>query len=721
MLPGTQFAGLSLEIRKDRMNRDDIIVIGVDIGGTFTDFVAIDRTTALIAPHKELTTPDQPEKAVLSGLQVLLSKLGVELADVNAIVHGTTLATNLLVERKGDRVGLITTRGFGDVIEIARERRFDPYRLAIEPPRPLVPPEFRREISERTRPDGTVETEPSDPEVRRAVVELRAADCRSLAVALLFSPANPGNERAIRDICDSVDPEIYVSLSSDIDNELAEYERTSTTVINAYIQPTLAEYLQMLEKTLASGGYPNQLFVMLSSGGVARSEMAREYPVRFIESGPVGGVMATASLARRLGLGRAVAFDMGGTTAKIAVVNDYEPETGKSFEVARVEWHRPGSGLPVRSPILELIEIGLGGGSIGRVDALGALAIGPDSAGASPGPACYERGGTNATTTDSDLILGYIDPVSIAGGMVTISKEAAQTAVGVLASALGSSVADCAWAMHRVANEEMAISARLHLMERGYRASDYALVASGGAGPVHAYRLAEILDMSTIVYPIGAGVMSALGFVTSPVSISVFRPRIEQLADIEDEVIRNEHASMEDEARSECVRAGIPAADISLEWYCRVSCQGQRDELEVRIDPADGSADETLGDQITSEFARRYKALFGIQHPAVPLQVAGWRIVAKGPEAAFRFAREADTWQRPAGTRTRTAFFPEAGGWIVTPVVRRDELPPGAQVAGPLIVEEAESTLVIGPTWAGVVDETTLAIVVTKEGAGPVR
>lgn len=694
------------------------IVVGIDIGGTFTDFVALNRRTAIVAQHKELTTPDEPQRAVLHGLDQLLQKMNVAMPAVAAIVHGTTLATNLLIERKGAQVGLLTTEGFADVVEIARERRFDAYNLAIEPPTPLVSAPFRREIVERTLADGTVAVLPSEESIRQAVEELRSLGCRTIAVAFLFAPVNPGNERTVRAVSNAVDPQLYVSLSSEVDGHLGEYERASTTVVNAYIQPTVSQYLARLEDSLLSGGYRNQLFVMLSGGGVARSTVAKEYPVRFIESGPVGGVMASASLAQRLGIPRVVAFDMGGTTAKIAVVNDYTPDTATSFEVARVEWHREGSGLPVRSPMVELIEIGLGGGSIARVDALGAVAVGPDSAGAMPGPACYGRGGRQPTNTDADVVLGYIDPVAIAGGSVAINKEAAQAAIGTLADALQTSIEECAWAIHCVANEEMAISARLHLMERGYEPRDFALVVSGGAGPVHAGRLAEILEISRVVYPLGAGVMSALGFVTSPVGISVGRPVDHLLDDIDADQAIELLNGLEQDAREECRHAGVVEDAVSIERLCRVSCQGQRDELEVELD-IDPSAAEDLKTElvlaISHQFARTYKALFGIERPAVPLHVTGWRVVAQGPSASFSFIgeRRADGVSDNA-CATRRAYFPEGDGWTDVPVMRRSDLVPGATFAGPVIVEDPASTTVIGPNWQARVDGTTLAIVADK-------
>ena len=497
---------------------------GVDIGGTFTDLIVYDERTGALHIGKTLTTPDDPAIAVETGMQETLTLAGEPPAAVGNVIHGTTLVTNALIERKGARTALITTRGFRDAIEIRHEGRYDLYDLFLEMPPPLAPRRLRFEVDERVLADGSVHKPLDTATIPALIAELRRQGVEAVAVSLLHAYRNPEHERLLGEALAAGAPEIVLSLSSEVVPEIREYERTSTTLANVYVRPLVERYLERLEARLRAQGMTDaSLYIMLSSGGTGTVETARRFPIRMIESGPAAGALAAAQYGSLTDRPNLLSFDMGGTTAKACIIDNGEPLVSADFEVARVYRFKRGSGLPVRVPVIEMIEIGAGGGSIARADTLGLLKVGPDSAGAQPGPACYGRGGAAPTVTDADLLLGYLDPAFFLGGKMRLDLAAAERALGALGERLGLSATEAAWGVHQVVNENMAGAARIHAVERGKDPRAYPLFAFGGAGPVHAYRVAKILDVPELVIPLGAGVTSALGFLVAPLAFDFVR------------------------------------------------------------------------------------------------------------------------------------------------------------------------------------------------------
>ncbi|HEX7101793.1 MAG TPA: hydantoinase/oxoprolinase family protein, partial [Nitrolancea sp.] len=483
--------------------------VGIDIGGTFTDLLVLDEATGAFHIGKTLTTPDDPSRAVQTGLSDLLRQHEIAPGRVKQIIHGTTLVTNALIERRGVPTALLTTKGFRDAIEIGHEHRYDLYDLFLELPKPLVRRRWRLEVDERVLADGTEERPVEPDDVRRLIAEMRAGGIQAVAVTLLHSYRYPEHERQIGEILAREAPEMTVSLSSDVVPEIREYERASTTICNVYVRPVVDRYLERLETSLRRLGIDCELLVMLSSGGICSVETARRYPIRLVESGPAAGALAAAYLGRSIGMRDLLSFDMGGTTAKACLIDNGAPLTSSDFEVSRVYRFKKGSGFPVSVPVIEMIEIGAGGGSIASIDQLGLLKIGPHSAGAEPGPACYGHGGTEPTVTDADLVLGNLDPDFFLGGAMTLDRETAERAIDErVAKPLGLSVVEAAWGIHQLVNENMANAARVHAIERGADPRAYPLFAFGGAGPVHAFRVAKILHAPGVIVPAGAGVGS---------------------------------------------------------------------------------------------------------------------------------------------------------------------------------------------------------------------
>src|SRR5689334_6242025 len=470
------------------MRSNPSLRVGVDIGGTFTDLILIDDSSGELTVGKVLTTPADPSRAVADVISEALQRANAEPAAVEHVIHGTTLVTNAVIERKGARTALLTTKGFRDAYEIAREHRYDLYDLFLEMPQPLVPRYLRLEVDERVYADGSIARAPDQDAVARLVAELRDKDIEAVAICFMHSYANPAHEQLVGAIVGEIAPGMRVSLSSDVVPEIREYERTSTTVVNVYVQELVETYLNELVQRLKRLGIEGELLLMLSSGGISTVETATRFPLRLLESGPAGGALASAYFGRLAGENDLLAFDMGGTTAKLCVIEDGKPLTSTEFEVDRKYRFKAGSGLPVKTPVVELIEIGAGGGSIARVDSLGLLKVGPDSAGADPGPACYGRGGRQPTVTDADLLLGYLDPGFFLGGRLQLDRPAAEAAIGSkIAEPLGMSSVRAAWGIHQLVNEGMASAARVHAIERGKDPRGLPLFAFGGAGPGHGF------------------------------------------------------------------------------------------------------------------------------------------------------------------------------------------------------------------------------------------
>jgi N-methylhydantoinase A len=671
---------------------------GVDIGGTFTDLMLLDEHTGEMIISKILTTPGDPSVAVIQGLQALLHERQLQPASVSATIHGTTLITNAIIERKGAKTGLITTQGFRDALEIGREKRYDIYDIFLENPEPLVPRAFRREVAERLDETGRVVVPLNRMEVLDVVQELIHDGVEALAVVLLHSFRNPSHERIIREVVESEFPDLILSLSSDVMPEIREYERTSTTVANVYVKPIARRYLNKLREEVQQLGFRSDLYIMLSNGGITTCETASEYPIRLIESGPAAGALAASFYSQLKGLDHVISFDMGGTTAKICVIDQGQPMVTTEFEVARVYRFKKGSGLPVKVPVIEMIEIGAGGGSIARIDQLGLLKVGPDSAGADPGPACYGLGGSEPTVTDADLVLGYLDPEYFLGGKMWLDRSRAEKAIlKHVVEPLGVDLMRAAWGIHEVVNENMANAARIHLVERGRDQRRYSLIAFGGAGPVHAYRVAEKLKLQQIVCPAAAGVTSAFGFLVAPMAFDFVQTYLSILRGIDFAHLNTIFAEMEARGRALLRQAGVPEDVITVTRSADMRYLHQGFEINVPV--PDGHLGATaillLQANFDQEYARMYKRL----NPDVDVEALNWRVIVSGPRPTIQIAPTAGLQVPVEATRTgeRRAYFPETSGYLDCPVYDRYQLAPGMALRGPAIIEERESTVVVGP------------------------
>jgi len=681
--------------------------IGVDIGGTFTDLILLDDRGTAFQIGKVLTTPADPAGAVTQGVRDLLQAAGLPASAVGQIVHGTTLLTNALIERKGARTALITTRGFRDALEIAREHRYDMYDLFIERPAPLVPRHRRYEVAERVLEDGTV-VEPLDlDEVRRLVETLRRDDVDAVAVCFLHSYRAPAHERAAGELIRAAAPAWDCALSHEVVPEIREYERTSTTVANVYIQGLASRYLSRLQERLEAMGVAGPLFIMQSTGGISSVETARRFPIRVVESGPAAGALAAAHHGMLAGRADLLSFDMGGTTAKACLVEGGEPLTAPEFEVARVYRFKRGSGLPIKVPAIEMIEIGAGGGSLARVDRLGLLTVGPDSAGAEPGPACYGRGGTEPTVTDADLVLGYLDPEFFLGGRLRLDRRAALAAIEErVAGPLGLDPVQAAWGIHQVVNENMASAVRVHAVERGKDIRRFPLFAFGGAGPVHAHRVARILRCATVVCPLGAGVAAAMGFLVAPLVFDFVRTLHARLEAVEWGAVRAAVAEMEDEGRR-ILSTTLPPEQVTFRRWADMRYRGQGHEIRVPLSAGGlGPGSEAA---LRTAFEQAYTAIYGHSAPDVPVDVVSWRLAAQGPRPALRLPGGTGAGRgagpEPALKTRRPAYLPERGGYAEVAVYDRYRLAPGDAFDGPAIVEERESTAVVGPDARARVDD----------------
>ncbi len=699
--------------------------LGVDVGGTFTDFVLTDDDARVVAVHKLLTTPDEPSAAIIAGARELLGRERIAPADVRTVVHGTTLAANAIIQRTGAPTALLTTRGFRDVLEMGSEQRYDIHDLFLRFPVPLVPRHRRIEVGERLTSQGSVLAPLPDEEVRAGARTLVAEGVRSVAIAFLHSYVNREHEVRAAALVREVAPELAVSMSHAVAPELREYERTSTTVANAYIAPLVGSYLRSLTAQLAAVGIEAPLLLMLSDGGTTTERVAAELPVRILESGPAGGALAAAHQAAELGA-NVLSFDMGGTTAKVCLLRGGQPARTAVLEVARTERFKAGSGLPIRTPAIDLLEVGGGGGSIARVDRLGLLKVGPDSAGAKPGPACYPRDGNGEllpTVTDAALVLGYLGADSFLGGRMTLDADAARRAIRErLAEPLGMSLEEAAWGVYSVVSESMASAARIHCIEHGVDPRSCVLFAFGGAGPMHAAHVARILRMPRAVCPAGAGVASAFGFLVAPLSFSESRslPGLLDGADL-----ARVHRALDEMAaggRARLRDAGVADADVRIMREADCSLLGQSHELAVPV--PDGQLDATALGTLGTSFRAAYRTRYGHPPPAgTPVQVLTWRVTAVQRSRAAappsdRPARDAPA--APAAPRTeRAAYFPgpSGAGYVTTSVYRRADLPVGAAIAGPAIVEENEATTVVPPGRGAWIDPRGNLVIAERTGS----
>lgn len=685
-----------------------MIRLGVDIGGTFTDFIALESGSGRATVWKRLTTPDDPSEAVVAGITELLAASDADPRDVSVVVHGTTLVANALIERKGSRVALLATRGHRDAIEIGRELRYDVYDLFLQRATPLVPRRMRFEVTERLAADGT-ELLPLDTnELEHLLSELLSIGIEAIAISLMHAYANPGHELAVERHVRQALPGCALSLSSQIAPVMHEYERTSTTVANAYVQPLMATYLERLGtafcKQIPNAGF----YIMLSNGGMASAAQAEAMPIQLVESGPAAGALAACHYARGSGFSDLIAFDMGGTTAKMCVIVNGSPERSQEMEVARWARFKRGSGLPLLVPSVDLIEIGAGGGSIAHMDKLGLLKVGPESAGAEPGPACYDRGGAQPTVTDANLVLGYLDERSFLGGRMHLNRQAAERALAELGGQLGLTTVQVARGIHDLVNENMAIAARRHVSERARDPREHALVAFGGSGPVHGYGLARRLKLQTLICPPAAGAASALGCLIAPARVELARSRLTPLDQLEWTSIYGLFAELQAEGRQLLAQARVAQEDVTVERSADMRYVGQGFEVPVTLPERDDVS------ALAEAFQREYERRMGHRLHDVPIEIVTWRLVATGPEHSVDLATLATERGATRPTGKRLAHFAEAGDFVLCDVYDRYVLAPGMCIAGPAIVEEHESTAVIGPGASARVDaQSNLVVTLT--------
>lgn len=683
--------------------------IGVDIGGTFTDLVIFNDATGSFAVGKTLTTPRDPSQAVETLVLETLEREAISASSVQQVIHGTTLVTNAIIERTGSPTALLATQGFRDSIEIMRENRYELYDLMLEMPQPLAPRYLRFGVPQRTLSDGTTLEELDTAFVEQLARELAENGIEAVAITFLNSFANPSTEREARAIIERVAPGLRVSISSEVVPEIREFERTSTTIANVYVQARVEKYLGKLQERLASIGFEGSLFLMISSGGIVTVETATRFPVRLLESGPAGGALAAASFGATCGYSDLLSFDMGGTTAKFCIIDRGQPLLAREFEVDRRYRLKKGSGLPIKLPVIEMIEIGAGGGSIARIDPLGLLKVGPDSAGAEPGPVCYRLGGTEPTVTDADLVLGYLDPDYFLGGQFKIDLNAARRAIQErVAEPLGLSLEEAAWGIHQIVNESMANAARIHTLERGKDPRRFPVFAFGGAGPVHGFRIARALGSPALIVPFAAGVMSAVGFLTAPLSFDFVRSWPGHIELVDWQKANVLLAEMEMEGQSLLERSGIPTDSIRHKRVADIRYVGQGHEIQVPLPP--GPLTNESATAIIAAFEEVYRRLYERLSQSVPVEIINWRVTSSGPAPQLRLQTDMNVAQQ-ARKGSRAAYFPELGGYHDTPVYNRYGLLPGTHFAGPAIVEERESTVIIGPDCSFRIDEQRNLIV----------
>ncbi|MEM7225232.1 MAG: hydantoinase/oxoprolinase family protein [Pseudomonadota bacterium] len=688
--------------------------LAVDIGGTFTD-IAIE-TGGREVTAKTPTTPADPVEGVLIGARLGLERAGLQPGDIRSVIHGTTLATNALIERRGASVALITTEGFRDVLEIAYERRYDQYDIWLDKPDMIVPRERCLTVPERVDPDGSVVLPLDEGAIDRLIGEIDASGAESLAIGLLHSYVNPNHERRLRELILARRPELTISLSSEVCPEIREYDRLCTTVANAYIKPMMTRYLGALERRLGEAGFHCPLFVITSGGGMTTLATAVQFPIRLVESGPSGGAILAARIARQCGLDEVVSFDMGGTTAKICLIDDGEPQSARQFEIARAARFIKGSGLPVRIPVIEMIEIGAGGGSLAAVDGLGRVTIGPESAGADPGPACYALGGTRATVTDSDAVIGLLDPERFAEGRLKLEIERARDSITHdVAAPLGFSVEAAADGVGQMVDESMANAARMHAVERGKALDGRTLIAFGGNGPLHASRVAEKLGIARILVPPDPGVGSAVGFLAAPVSYEIVRSLPCRLDRLDLGALQRLFAEMEAEAL-EVVQAGAPGQALEIKRSAFMRYQGQGHEIEVAL--GTGAIDEAQVAGLGAAYERLYGALYGRHVPSMTIEVMNWSVVVSTGAAPPQPVPPTNGVAAVAAAGAREVYFGRGERKQEVPWYARADLTPGAAVAGPALIVEPQTSTYLSPEFEGRVDGAGNLILTRRAAQG---
>jgi N-methylhydantoinase A len=670
-----------------------------DVGGTFTDMVLLDEVSGRFIVSKELTTTKEPAIAVTTGVKNLSEQSNIAPQDItNAVRGATTLITNCLLERSGDKTALITTSGFRDILEIGKEWRYDIYDLFLKMPEPLVPRRLRKGVSERIDYNGEIIQALDLNELDDIITFFKEEKVRSIAICFLHSYKNPRHEREARDMVRALLPDVEVCISSEVIPEIREFERCSTVVANAYVLPVARKHFANLRGMLKEAGVGGRTFIMHSGGGVLTTERAEQLPIRMVESGPAAGVMAGLFYGKTLELSNLVTFDMGGTTCKVALISDGKAHVVNEFEVARVARFKKGSGLPLKIPVLNMVEIGAGGGSIAHIDELGLLKVGPASAGAEPGPACYDREGTQPTVTDADLLLGYLNPEYFLGGNMALRSDLANKAIQCVADELGVSVVEAAASINMIVNENMANAARVHLAEEGKDCRRYALLAFGGAGPVHAVDVARRIGISKVISPRAAGVLSAVGLLATPVAFDFARTFASDLETIDWAGLQSLDAELQNEAVELLRDAGVEKSHIEFSRSVDMRYQGQGYEITVSMPTILLDEENTTG--FREAFNDRYNELYNRRVATnLALELVNWRLSARGKPAPLKlFETELSAVNTlDARKGSRIVYFPSQQVQLEVIVYEHDHLTPGQQIDGPAIVEQKESTVVVGP------------------------
>jgi N-methylhydantoinase A len=686
----------------------EAIRLAVDIGGTFTDVVL--ETPEARYSAKVLTTKAAPEDGVLDGMMRALELANMAPSAVGLIVHGTTLATNAIIERKGARTALVTTKGFRDSIEMAQENRFEQYDIFIEKPEPLVPRTLRFTVPERVDAKGAVRLALDETAVAELAATLKDQGVEAVAVGFLHSYANPAHERRAGEILTAALPGVRVSLSCEVCPEVREYERFSTTCANAYVQPLMARYLENLRNRIAAAGFGCPVLLMTSGGGLTTLETAARFPIRLVESGPAGGVILSTWIAERFGIDRILSFDMGGTTAKICIIDDGKPMASRSFEVDRRYRFMKGSGLPVRIPVIEMVEIGAGGGSLAGVDEMKRITVGPESAGSDPGPACYRLGGVRPAVTDANVVLGRIDPDRFAGGSITLDVGLSRGAVDAhVGTPLELDTTLAAFGISEVVEENMANAARVHAVERGAELEGRTLIAFGGGAPLHAARLAEKLGIADVLIPASAGVGSAVGFLRAPIAFEVVRSRFVRLGGFDAASVNAMFAEMEKEATDVVKLGAAPGAKISISRSADMRYAGQGHEILVEL--PDGPFTAASVAELRKRFEAGYRALFSRVVPGVDVEVTGWILKAETPAPGRQDQAErgppgplTSGAGAPRSDETRNLFDPMLRDYTSVPVYQRKTLKPGQTLQGPAVIAEDETTTIVTSGFVAALD-----------------
>lgn len=668
--------------------------LGVDIGGTFTD-VVLEKDGASFST-KVLTTYIAPENAIIDGMGQVCAKAGVTPAQIDQIIHGTTLATNALIERRGAKTAFITTTGFRDVIEMRTESRFEQYDLNLTLPEPLLARQMRYTVTERVDAKGNILIPLDRAEVEDVVAMIKTADYESVAVGLLHSYLNDTHEKMVRDVLAEMMPEAMISISSEVSPQMREYERFNTVVANAYIKPLMKSYLGRLEGRLRDEGADCPIFLMHSGGGIISLESAADFPVRLVESGPAGGAVFAANIAARYGLDKVLSFDMGGTTAKICLIKNQTPKTSRVFEVARTYRFKKGSGMPISIPVIDMVEIGAGGGSLAHVDAMRQIRVGPESAGSEPGPACYGRGGERPAVTDADLILGKLDPDNFAGGSIKLAKvDSNKALLAVLGVPMDMDAETAAFGLAEVVDENMANAARVHAVENGEDLSEYTMIAFGGAAPLHAGRLCEKLGVARLLVPTGAGVGSAIGFLRASFSFEANRSVYMRLSHFDGDVIKSLLSDLQSEATG-FVRTCDATSDIISEFKVYMRYAGQGWEIPVALTEAQAVNPDAATFQRL--FEEDYTKLFGRTVTGMDIEITVWSVNATTPPEKVARVAEATAGEAAKAVSNRALFDAGLGHALPADVINRDTMTTGQTVQGPAIITEDETTIIVPST-----------------------